>query len=239
MRFALLLAALAVAPASAQPTFRLSIGADADRLADVRRSQDATLEVLRRDVGVSAEATDTFPPFLSVHADLSAPFDRGVAAGVEVGFSSTGGRVDYRDASGAYRYDQVVRRTFVGVLLDVAAGEWGGVSLSGTVRNRLTLGRIEAEERLALAGRPEDGNRSVGEQVSSSVYAGGAAEVGLGGPLRLRASAGWEQTVGGGLSYEYQGGTAPVSGFFPPDLIDWSGPRVGVGLAARFGGGDR
>ena len=190
------------------------------------------VQAMREGVGVPAEATDRFPPFLSVRGDAVVPLDEDFGLGFEGGYSSTGGRVDYRDATGSYRYDQLVRRVYVGAYTEVGVVERGRLAVSGTLRHRLSAGRIEFDEALVVGGQTLAEGGDALDQLSFSLQPEVAASVGA-GPIQLRAHAGWEQTLAGGLHQ----GSRPVSiDGDGADRINWSGPRLGLGLALRVGG---
>lgn len=229
------LAALLVLGASApaaQVSLRLALGADADLLGDVQRQQDLVLQSVRDGIGVPAEATDRFPPFLSVRGDVVVPLEDGFRVGVEGGFSSAGGRVAYSDVTGSYRYDQVVRRVYLGAYSEItlARPRWGEVS--GTLRHRYSAGRLDMEEVLVVGGQTLGSGSGSLDQLSFSLQPEVAMEVRVAGPLAVRAHAAWEQTLWGGLTAD--GAAVSIDGD-GADRINWSGPRLGLGAALQLG----
>ena len=229
---ALVVVALAAAPSASQVTVRVTSSLEAHVFGDLRRSQDVALDGLRGELGIAAEATDRFPPFPSVRLDASFPFFGDQVLGLEAGFSSSGGRVDYRDYSGAYRYDQLVERRFAGVYGERVLVQTGRLALRGTVRTRGSATRLTLNESLVVGGeRLVEGGIMV-KQVSLSYQPELAAEVRISGPAHVALHVGYEQQFRGGLTLD--GEPVALDGDADQSAVNWSGPRGGLGLAVHF-----
>ncbi|MEM6287806.1 MAG: hypothetical protein AAF845_11660 [Bacteroidota bacterium] len=219
-------------PASAQVTVYVSSGVDANRLGDLRNAQDGALEFAQTALDVPAVATDVFPAVPALRADVAIGLDAAFNVGIEVGTASTGGRVDYQDRTGQYRYDLVASRVYVG-----GFGEWvmhrsSAVTVASTLRNRYSASRLDLDEVLVASGQTLTRRDVTFRQVTFSLQPEVAVEIGLPGPLGVRLRAGWEQVLSlDAMTSDIEVDDLWVATTSEPRSINWSGPRLGVGLA--------
>lgn len=228
----LLLAVVIATPASGQVAVRLTSGVDGHRLGDLRGVQEASLAYARQSLGVPAEATEAFPPFPALRADLVFLVDPDLHVGLEVGTGSTGGRVDYQDRTGLYRYDLVASRVYAGAYSEWVMRRTARAALTSTLRYRYSLSRVDLAEDLVVLGETLSDRDVQHRQLAYSVQPEVALDIRVGGPLSVRVHAGWEQVlVLSEMDVDVGEGVLWPSFFRGPRSVNWSGPRLGVGLS--------
>lgn len=148
------------------------IGVGTYGMSDMKTMQ-SQLEAQYSDVGLPVKIIGNFPPYANYQVQILRSISTDFAAGIHLGYASTGSRVSYRDYSGHIQDDLLLDRISGGVVLRRAAGQIAGRKLDFSTQISVSHTRFDIREDVRLL------EKDLSLQTFSFVSYGLAIEPGL------------------------------------------------------------
>lgn len=140
---------------SSRPSVRLQLGYDFYSMSDLKKMQSDLVDFFRPE-DLQLKSTEKFPPYLSFEFQIVIPvriinIGYGNIGGC-VAYTSTGGRIHYKDYSGEVGIDQIVSRISFGGILESEIPRTTYFSQFITVKGIFALTKLEYTEFLWISG---------------------------------------------------------------------------------------
>ncbi len=98
------------------------------------------------------KAVKSFPPYFNYQLQTTLHFSQHIEGGIYTDYTSTGGRLDYKDYSGEIRYDQVVSRFSIGALFEYKIFKVDIFSIDLSSKLSYQTSKLKLESLLQLQG---------------------------------------------------------------------------------------
>lgn len=99
----------------------------------------------------------SFPSYYNYQLQAAFLFSRHIVGGIYTDYTSTGGRLDYKDYSGEIRYDQVVSRLSIGALFEYKIFNAGMFSIDLSSKISYQASKLKFESLLQIQGDKQTG----------------------------------------------------------------------------------
>jgi hypothetical protein len=98
------------------------------------------------------KAVKSFPPYFNYQLQATLLFSQHIEGGIYTDYTSTGGRLDYKDYSGEIRFDQVVSRISVGALFEYKIFQVDMFSINLSSKLSYQTSKLKFESSLQIQG---------------------------------------------------------------------------------------
>jgi hypothetical protein len=189
---------------------------------------------LKAQFPVDAKVVESFPAFWFYELSLKWEITERLKVGGALSFTSTGGRIDYRDYSGEMECNQLTRAWVVAGQGEVLLNPTSKWPVSFTCDAGAVFGRYELDMSIDINNSKDSDNLAL-NSVNLFVAPGFMASRRIVGPLSATLKAGYHVDVVKGkqkLSDNDELYLLDESG--NKIRLDWSGFRAGIGLSIAF-----
>lgn len=191
-------------------------------------------DVLREEFNVSAAVVDRYPDRPSLRADLVFLVDGPWQGGVSGGYTSTGGRISYVDATGSLTVDETVSRWYLGGFVErVVVSPASGINLLAGTHLRLMTSTRSETRRLSVNDAELPEPQEALSRTTSAPGLGIVPEVAVEANWRrfaFRTHVGYEWTMQRRtIDYNVRASETPQG-----PKVKWDGMRVGVAVGTRL-----
>jgi hypothetical protein len=125
---------------------------DMETLKKIQSSTESSL----KSSGIAAKSVESFPSYYNLQVGLWVKNHKALNFGVLYDYSSTGGRVDYRDYSGSITFDQTVSKHSIGIAYQVYIVANRLIDISLSMQTHLSFYHLVMSERVVLGNENRD-----------------------------------------------------------------------------------
>jgi hypothetical protein len=189
---------------------------------------------LRAQFPVDAKVIESFPAFWSYDLSLTGKLSDRVRIGGSIGFTSTGGRIHYRDYSGEMECEQLTTAWVPAFQSELLLNPKGKLPVSLTCAAGAMLGRYSLDFSLEVNNSSDSDNLKF-KSTNFFLEPGIMANKRIVGKLSALVKAGYNINV-----FKSRQDWVEDKDLFLQDgsgkevRLDWSGFRLGVGLSFEF-----
>lgn len=134
-------------------SIRFQAGYNLYKMDQLQNFQKGFTAEIRNEVGIPVKIVEDFPAFYNFQAQILIHQTPRLYMGVFYDYSSTGGRIHYKDYSGEFGFDQIITQSTLGILAErnlLSAAQRNSVYT--ILKGFIILSNLENDEYLSVAG---------------------------------------------------------------------------------------
>jgi hypothetical protein len=213
-----------------QVQFSFSTGLAGFQMDDMKRHQSE----IERGFPIDMKVLESFPSFWSYEFDINMAVTKRLNVGPMIGYTSTGGRMHYKDYSGTIKCDQVATSLSLGALSELVLFADDNWTVSITGKTGATFGRYKLDV-LFDVNQQSDSENVKFHSTNFFFEPGFMVMKHVVKSMSVKFSAGYNiNLVRGKLIWNEDKNLYLLDSRRDKVTLDWTGYRIGLGVSVAF-----